>query len=125
MNISDRFKIDWLWSIIASGVLIRLIFAGILNMLPEVAGENLIGDNNLMWNSWVLPQLAVGRVAMLVSFTEDRLKQPSVTRHFLEVSEITEEVLTNRSGEIGHFYWRAGYGFGPERLAPMRGRTPN
>jgi dolichol-phosphate mannosyltransferase len=82
-----------------------------VDTLAEIAGENLVGGNSLMWNSWVLPQAAAGRPGLLVSFTEDKLRQERVTRRFSEVGEITKEVLTNHEGEIGHFYWRVGYNY--------------
>ncbi len=83
------------------------------DILPEVAGENLVGGNSLMWNYWVPPQTAAGRLGLLVSFTQDKLKQDWVARHFSGLSEIKKEVLTNFDGEIGHFYWRMGYDYRP------------
>jgi dolichol-phosphate mannosyltransferase len=76
--------------------------------LPEVAAQNLVGGNSLMWNLWVLPEEAEGRECLLVSFTADRLDQSWVTRRLSEMGPITKETLTNSGGEIGHFYWRAG-----------------
>jgi dolichol-phosphate mannosyltransferase len=84
---------------------------GRVDTLPEVAGENLVGGNSLMWNSWVLPQTVTGRDGLLISFAPDKLRQNGVTNHFAEVGGITKEVLTNRDGEIGHFYWRVGYNY--------------
>lgn len=84
------------------------------DVLPEIAGENLVGGNSLMWNLWVSPKLAAGRNGIIVSFTENKLKQIWVTRHFLEMGEITKEVLTNCNGEIGHFYWCVGYNYHPD-----------
>ncbi|MDD4052159.1 MAG: glycosyltransferase family 39 protein [candidate division Zixibacteria bacterium] len=82
--------------------------------LPEIAGENLVGGNSVMWNSWVPPPSAAGRNGILVSFAKDRLKQSWVTRHFSKVGEIQKETLTNGNDEIGHFYWRLGYDYNPE-----------
>jgi dolichol-phosphate mannosyltransferase len=82
-----------------------------LDTLPEVAGQNLFGGNGLMWNSWVTPEKADGRSGIIISFTEEKLKQKWVTDRFSRVGDINKETLTNFSGEIGHFYWRAGYGY--------------
>jgi len=79
--------------------------------LPEIAGQNLIGENSLMWNLWVRPEAAHGRPGLLVSFTADKLEQKGVTDRFSRVGAITKEVLRNRSGETGHFYWRIGYDY--------------
>lgn len=79
--------------------------------LPEIAGENLVGGNSLMWNYWVPYQLAKGRNGLLISFTKNKLKQGWVTRRFSQVGKISKETLTNCEGEIGHFYWRAGYNY--------------
>lgn len=83
-------------------------------VLPEIAGENLVGGSSVMWNSWVTPDLAAGRDGILVSFSEDRLKQSWVVRHFARMGEIRRETLTKGSEEIGHFYWRLGYDYLPE-----------
>jgi dolichol-phosphate mannosyltransferase len=61
--------------------------------LPEIAGENLVGGHSVMWDSWVPPHIAAGRNGILVSFVEDRLKQPWVTRHFSNLGEIRKETL--------------------------------
>jgi dolichol-phosphate mannosyltransferase len=87
-----------------------------LDTLQEIAGENLVGGNSLMWNSWVSPQMVAGRHGLLVSFTEDKLKQNRVTGRFSKVGEISKEVLTNCDGEIGHFYWRVGYNYRADSL---------
>ena len=82
--------------------------------LPEVAGESLVGGNSLMWNSWMPPHAAAGRLGLLVSFTRDKLEQDWVNRRFSDVTEIKKEILTNFGGEIGHFYWRTGYNYRPD-----------
>ncbi|MBU1318312.1 MAG: glycosyltransferase family 39 protein [candidate division Zixibacteria bacterium] len=84
------------------------------DILPETAAKNLVGGNSLMWNFWVSPRTVAGRNGLLVSFTADKLEQSYVTRRFSKLGEITEEVLTNCYGEIGHFYWRAGYNYNPK-----------
>jgi dolichol-phosphate mannosyltransferase len=82
--------------------------------LTEAGSEGLVGGNGLMWNSWVVPEMADGRDGVLVSLVEDKLRQAEVTRRFSELGDITKEVLTNRYGEIGIFYWRIGYHYHPE-----------
>lgn len=82
--------------------------------VPQFAGENLVGGDGLMWNSWVSPAEAAGRHGVLVSFTPDALGQHWVTRHFKRLSEIKEEVLNDQDGEIGRFHWRIGYDYRPD-----------
>jgi dolichol-phosphate mannosyltransferase len=82
--------------------------------LPKFAGENLVGGNGLMWKYWVPPQVVAGRNALLLSFTDGRLKEHNVTDHFAGVGEISKEVLSNRFGETGFFYWRVGYSYKPD-----------
>jgi dolichol-phosphate mannosyltransferase len=77
----------------------------------NIAGENLVGGNSLMWNSWVSPGSAAGRHGLLVSFTQSKLLQKQVTDRFSRLGEINKEVLTNCDGEIGYFYWRVGYNY--------------
>jgi len=82
-----------------------------VDTLVEVAGQNLVGGNSLMWNSWVKPQEVRGRHAVLVSFSEDGLRNARITKHFAEVGDITKEVLNNSFGTIAHFYYRVGYDY--------------
>jgi dolichol-phosphate mannosyltransferase len=84
------------------------------DLVPEIAGEYLVGGNSLMWNIWVSPRMASGRPGLLVSFDQDKLGQDWVTRHFSKLSEINKEILTNSKEEIGHFYWRIGYNYQPD-----------
>ncbi len=83
------------------------------DILPEAAARNLVCGSSLMWDFWVESETVAGRNGLLVSFTEDKLEQSCVTRHFSELGKITKEVLTNCTGEIGYFYWRAGYNYNP------------
>jgi dolichol-phosphate mannosyltransferase len=80
---------------------------------PEIGGENLVGGNSLMWNSWVLPETVAGRTGLLLSFTAEKLQESQVIRHFGKVGDITKELLTDRDGELGYFYWRIGYNYQP------------
>jgi dolichol-phosphate mannosyltransferase len=81
--------------------------------LSNYAGEGLVGGNSLMWNFWMPPNEATGHDGILVGFSRKKLEPEWVTRHFFEVSEIKEEILYNSLGEIGHFYWRAGFDYQP------------
>ena len=64
-----------------------------------------------MWDLWAPPETAVGRNVLLLAFSEQDLSKDWVTRHFESMGDAQREVLTNRFGEIGHFYWRVGYNY--------------
>jgi dolichol-phosphate mannosyltransferase len=81
--------------------------------LPDVAALNLVGGNSVMWDLWTSPGQVAGRDAVLISFTKDQLEARRVTQRFSILGEINKEVLTNSLGEIGLFYWRAGYTYTP------------
>jgi hypothetical protein len=67
-----------------------------------------------MWHTWAPPDVVRGRNAVLVSFTEDKLKWNRITEHFKAVGDISKELLTDSSGnDLGYFYWRFGYGYDP------------
>ena len=79
--------------------------------LPKFAGQKLVGGYSLMWDLWAPPETAVGRNVLLLAFSEQDLSKDWVTRHFESMGDAQREVLTNRFGEIGHFYWRVGYNY--------------
>jgi dolichol-phosphate mannosyltransferase len=87
-------------------------------LLPEVAGENLVGGNSLMWNFWISPQMTTGRNAVLVSFNREKLEKSWVMSHFTKLSEISREMLMENGREIGLFYWRTGYNYSPKLSGP-------
>jgi dolichol-phosphate mannosyltransferase len=82
-----------------------------IDSLPEIGGQNLIGKNGLMWNTWVTPESINGRDALLISFGEGQLNESVLSEHFADLGAVNSEQLENCDGEIGHFYWQVGYGY--------------
>jgi dolichol-phosphate mannosyltransferase len=87
--------------------------AGDNDTVQEVAALGLFGKNSLMWNRWALPKAFLGRVALLVSFNEQDLQSDWVTSRFSQLGDITKEAITKNGNQVGHFFWRVGYGYRP------------
>ena len=47
----------------------------------------------------------------MVDFEHERLADPSLAQHFERISDVSKHSLEKDGRVVGHFYWRAGYGY--------------
>jgi dolichol-phosphate mannosyltransferase len=78
-----------------------------------IGGEKLVGSSSLMWDSWFPADSAQGKNCLIIGFSLEQLNRERVTKRFPRLGQVTKEVLTNFSGEIGYFYWRMGFDYRP------------
>jgi len=77
--------------------------------LNEFGGRYLIDGESLMWNRWLPEQDAIGRDVIMVSFDQNSLKNPGLSKHFKRLSGITSEPIVKHGSIVGNFHWMVGY----------------
>lgn len=77
----------------------------------DTAGRNLFGQGGLMYNYWTSPKSQDGKVVVLFSLSEEKLRSDTVTAHFQTMDPVRRRDVYKAHAPAGHFYYRVGYNF--------------
>jgi dolichol-phosphate mannosyltransferase len=74
-------------------------------------GRGILGQDSLMYGYWFHPGPLRGRPAVMFAFKRNQIDDPSLARHFSNLSEPLERIITKHGQPAGRFYYRIGYDF--------------
>lgn len=77
----------------------------------QTAGRNLLGEESLMWKTWMPSTAMIGKDVILVDFDSKDLANASLGKHFHEMGHLETRKIRKNNHNVGQIYYRIGYGY--------------